>query len=48
MPYTEPELIKLIKRLVNMYAEEHPEDAESLNKFLSWVLKQWGYRDGQS
>jgi len=48
MPYTEPELIRLIKRLVRMYVERYPEDKEPVERFLSWILQQWGYEDGKS
>lgn len=46
--FKEPELIKLIKRMVAMYLESYPDDREQLERFLRWVLNAWGYRDGDS
>ena len=46
--FKEPELIQLIKRMVALYTESFPEDKEQLARFQSWVLKAWGYEDGQS
>jgi hypothetical protein len=48
MPYTEPELIQTVVRMVKLYAESYPQDQPSVERFLSWVMAQWGYRDGQS
>lgn len=45
--YKEPELIKLIKRMIAMYLESYPDDKEQLERFQRWVLKAWGYQDGQ-
>lgn len=46
--FKEPELIALIKRMVRIYLESYPDDRESLERFLKWVLKAWGYNDGDS
>lgn len=46
--YKEPELIKLIKRMIALYLESYPDDKEQLERFQRWVLKAWGYQDGQS
>jgi hypothetical protein len=46
--FKEPELIKLIKRMIALYLESYPDDRESLERFQRWVLKAWGYEDGQS
>lgn len=48
MTYSEPELIDLMKRMVAIYLESYPADEEELKRFQTWVLRQWGYRDGQS
>lgn len=48
MKYTEPELIDLMKRMMVIYLESYPDDKEVLQRFQTWVLRQWGYRDGQS
>jgi hypothetical protein len=48
MPYTEPELIQTITRMVQLYAHSYPEDRELVERFLAWVLAQWGYQGGQS
>ena len=45
--YKEPELIKLIKRMIAMYLESYPDDKEQLERFQRWVLRAWGYQDGQ-
>jgi hypothetical protein len=45
--YREPELIKLIKRMIAMYLESYPDDKEQLERFQRWVLRAWGYQDGQ-
>jgi hypothetical protein len=44
MPYTEPELIKTLSHMIRVYSESYPEDQESVERFLTWVLSQWGYR----
>ena len=46
--FKEPELIGLIKRMIAMYLESYPDDREQLERFQRWVLKAWGYTDGQS
>jgi hypothetical protein len=46
--FKEPELIALIRRMINIYLESYPDDREQLERFLQWVLKAWGYEDGQS
>jgi hypothetical protein len=46
--FKETDLINLIKRMVSIYLESYPEDKEPVERFLRWVLQQWGYRDGQS
>jgi len=48
MKYTEPQLIDLMKRMVAIYLESYPDDKEELVRFQTWILRQWGYRDGQS
>lgn len=48
MKYSEPELIELMKRMIAIYLESYPADEEELRRFQAWVLRQWGYRDGQS
>jgi hypothetical protein len=45
--YKEPELIKLVKRMIALYLESYPDDKEQLERFQRWVLKAWGYEDGQ-
>ena len=46
--FKEPELINLVKRMISIYLESYPEDREQLERFQRWVLKAWGYEDGQS
>jgi hypothetical protein len=46
--FKEPELISLIKRMIGIYLESYPDDREQLERFQTWVLKAWGYKDGQS
>jgi len=46
--FKEPELIALIKRMIRLYLESYPDDKEQLERFQRWVLKAWGYEDGQS
>jgi hypothetical protein len=46
--FKEPELIKLVKRMIALYLESYPDDREPLERFQRWVLKAWGYEDGQS
>jgi hypothetical protein len=46
--FKEPELIDLMKRMITIYLESYPADEEELKRFQIWVLRQWGYRDGQS
>jgi hypothetical protein len=46
--FKEPELIGLIKRMIAMYIVSYPDDKEQLERFQRWVLKAWGYEDGQS
>jgi len=48
MKYSEPQLIDLMKRMIEIYLESYPADEEELKRFQTWVLRQWGYRDGQS
>ena len=48
MKYTETELIDLMKRMVAIYLESYPADKEELHRVQAWVLRQWGYQDGQS
>lgn len=48
MPYTEQQLIELMKRMVAIYIESYPDDAEELQRFQRWVMQQWGYKDGNS
>ena len=48
MTYSKTQLIDLMKRMVAIYLESYPADEEELKRFQSWVLHQWGYRDGQS
>ena len=48
MKYSESELIDLMRRMVAIYLESYPADEEELKRFQAWVLRQWGYRDGQS
>ena len=46
--FKEPELINLFKRMASFYIESYPNDKESVERFLRWVLKQWGYQDGNT
>jgi len=46
--FKETDLIDLIKRMANIYLESYPEDREQIERFIRWILKQWGYKDGQS
>ena len=46
--FKEPELIKLINRMIAMYIESYPDDRGQLERFQRWVLRAWGYEDGQS
>jgi hypothetical protein len=46
MKYSEPQLIDLMKRMIAIYLEGYPDDAEELKRFQRWVLEQWGYTDG--
>ena len=46
--FKEPELIGLIRRMINIYLESYPDDREQMERFLCWVLKAWGYEDGKS
>ena len=46
--FKEPELIGLIRRMINIYLESYPNDREQLERFLQWVLKAWGYENGKS
>ncbi len=48
MAYNEPEVIDLIKRMIAIYLEGYPTDKEELERFQTWVLIQWGYKDGQA
>jgi len=48
MKYSEPQLIDLMKRMIAIYLENYPADEEELRRFQNWVLKQWGYQDGNS
>ncbi len=48
MTYSEPEVIELMKRMIAIYLESYPADEEELRRFQAWVLRQWGYKDGQS
>jgi len=48
MKYNEPQLIDLMKRMIAIYLESYPDDAKELKRFQTWVLQQWGYKDGQS
>lgn len=48
MKYTESELIDLTKRMIAIYLESYPADEEELKRFQTWMLRQWGYSDGQS
>lgn len=44
--FKEPELIQLIRRMIALYLESYPDDREQLERFQRWVLKAWGYEDG--
>lgn len=46
--FKEPELIQLIQRMVALYLESYPDDREQVERFQRWILKAWGYQDGQS
>jgi hypothetical protein len=46
--YKEPEMIQLVRRMIALYLESYPDDREQLERFQRWVLKAWGYEDGQS
>jgi hypothetical protein len=46
--FKEPELIALVRRMIALYLESYPDDREQLERFQRWVLKAWGYNDGQS
>lgn len=46
--FKETDLIALIKRMSNIYLESYPDDREQIERFVRWVLQQWGYKDGQS
>lgn len=46
--FKEPELIGLIRRMINIYLESYPDDKEQLERFMRWVLKAWGYDNGKS
>lgn len=48
MPYTEPELIRAITRMAELYCASYPQDHESVQRFLDWVLLEWGYEHGKS
>ena len=48
MKYSEPELIESMKRMIAIYLESYPNDRESIERFMRWTLKAWGYEDGQS
>jgi hypothetical protein len=48
MKYSEPQMIELIKSMTTLYLESYPADQEQLQRFLDWVLQQWGYQHGQS
>lgn len=44
--FKEPELIQLIRRMIALYLESYPDDRKQLERFQRWVLKAWGYEDG--
>jgi len=46
--FKETDLIALIKRMANIYLESYPDDREAIERFVRWVLQQWGYKDGKS
>jgi hypothetical protein len=48
MKYSEPELVDLVKRMIEIYLESYPADQQELKRFEAWALQQWGYRDGKS
>lgn len=48
MPYTEPQLIETLNRLIKIYLENYPDDKEDLERFCRWVYAQYGYTYGQS
>ena len=46
--YTEPEMLAILRRLIGIYLESYPNDRESLERFLTWALSQYGYEHGNS
>jgi hypothetical protein len=46
--YTEPEMLTTVQRLIRIYLESYPDDKESLERFLTWALSQYGYKHGNS
>ena len=46
--YTEPEMIETFNRLSKIYLESYPDDKESVDRFLRWILTQYGYKHGNS
>jgi len=46
--FKEPDLINLIKTMAALYSESYPDDQESIQRFLTWILQQWGYKNGNS
>jgi hypothetical protein len=45
---TESQMIEHLRRMTAIYLESYPDDRESIERFMRWTLKAWGYEDGQS
>jgi hypothetical protein len=45
---TESQMIEHLRRMIAIYLESYPDDRESIERFMRWTLKAWGYEDGQS
>lgn len=43
MKFTEQQTFDLIRRLQRIYLESFPEDKESVEKFVRWAHRQFGY-----
>lgn len=41
--YTEPEVIKMLAKLAEIFSESYPTDRESVERFMRWVYSQYGY-----
>jgi len=48
MKYSEPDMIKALDRMVQVYLETHEQDREALESFVRWAYQQYGYSYGQS